>query len=189
MPMGLGLQSKKDLYQWSRSDNFPPHLELIPKNQQVDLKEIFNLLRLAEAVTVIGKLLPASFYGSPNIGNDVAALEVRNQELLDLHYDIGAERNIGERKDWYTDAIFAQAAFTGPNPVTIKNSQNWVTQFGGLAAARGETALVTLLRSSPGSFYVQDFSYFRTAVGAGPKDELKSSDGSRFGCASVTLFQ
>ncbi len=55
---------------------------------------------------------------------------------------------------------------------------------------QGNEKMYTLLTTSdPESFFIQDYSYFRDAVGAFPNATLQSDDKKRFGCAAVTLLQ
>ncbi|KAL0953071.1 hypothetical protein HGRIS_007271 [Hohenbuehelia grisea] len=103
------------------------------------------------------------------------------------------QRNIlppGDRadRDWYTDAVFAQQHFTGTNPTTITLAKDWTSAFLDSASAAGNADVVKLLRSvHANSLYVQDYSYFRSAMGFGPNQDLTSGTG-RYGCAPVALF-
>jgi hypothetical protein len=45
-----------------------------------------------------------------------------------------------------------------------------------------------LVNSDPASIYIQDYSYFREAIGAPADAVLTSNNQERFGCAAVTLF-
>lgn len=127
------------------------------------------------------------------------ALEARNATLHAeastgfLHpQNMFTSPNVGLRADWFTDAVFAQQSFTGPNPTTIAlASKQWIQTF--TQAAAGNTAVFNLLNTAPaGSFYIQDYSYFRDAVGLKPTDQIVASPSDdnvpQFGCASVALF-
>jgi hypothetical protein len=95
-----------------------------------------------------------------------------------------------DRDDWYSDSAFAQQQFTGTNPTTLTVASGaWIQRF--LKAARDDDLpeVAKLLEDDPQSFYVQDNSYFRGAMRLNPKDALKSDDGKRHGCASVSLYR
>lgn len=99
--------------------------------------------------------------------------------------------NIGTRKDWYSDEVFAQQQFTGVNPVTIrKASGEWIRRFKAAASAQGKGDSLKVIERAEGEggLYVQDCSYFREFAGVGAGETLVSDDGKRFGCASVSLF-
>jgi hypothetical protein len=119
------------------------------------------------------------------------ACVAQNSKLHTEDKNIGSELNIADSPDWYTDAVFAQQSFTGPNPTTITlASTEWIAKFTKTAQAQGNEKMANLLRTAkPESIYIQDYSYFREAVGAAPDATLKSDDGIRFGCAAVSLFK
>lgn len=116
-------------------------------------------------------------------------IEARNNELLKDKEDVFDEDNIGSRADWWTDAVFAQQQLVGVNPTTLQQAPpELVQQFTELAQPNSEMHL--LLSSLKGSsFYIQDCSYFRSAVGADPNADMLSADGMRRLPAAVTLFQ
>jgi hypothetical protein len=120
----------------------------------------------------------------------MAGLEERMRILTRKKKNVGTEPSIANRDDWYSDAVFAQQSFTGPNPTSIANaSAEWIERFQGSEKSQGKSRVLSLLRNSnPESFYIQDYSYFRSAANAPPNSELVSDDGVRFGCAAVTLF-
>jgi hypothetical protein len=121
----------------------------------------------------------------------MAGLEERMRILTRKKKNVGTEPSIANRDDWYSDAVFAQQSFTGPNPTSIANaSAEWIERFQGSAKSQGKSRVLSLLRNSnPESFYIQDYSYFRSAANAPPNSVLVSDDGVRFRCAAVTLFQ
>jgi hypothetical protein len=97
---------------------------------------------------------------------------------------------IADRNDWYTDAAFAQQQFTGTNPTTLTVASGaWIQRFLKEAEDHVVPEVATLLDADPQSFYVQDNSYFRGAMRLNAKAELKSDDGKRYACASVSLFR
>jgi hypothetical protein len=86
--------------------------------------------------------------------------------------------------------VFAQQHFTGTNATTITLARDWVFAFTQHAQTVKNQDMEKLLRSIPEkSLYVQDYSYFRTAMGYGSDStkELASGNG-RYGCAPVVLF-
>jgi hypothetical protein len=193
VPLDSGVDPK-DLYTFQKpgSDNYPPHLDIIPKVDQVSLLKIFDFMRLLDTGTLLGTLIPdkiLDFIHDHPEGATLEAIETRNKELLEDKEDIFDEDDIGSRPDWWTDAVFAQQQFVGVNPTTIqKASPFWVDGFAELAKSNPD---MHRLFSSPGenSFYVQDCSYFRKAVGADDHADLVSNDGERHLPAAVTLFQ
>lgn len=104
--------------------------------------------------------------------------------------NIGTEPSIGYRKDWYCDAVFAQQYFTGPNPSSIAVAgQVWLDRFKKAAFDQGNKEMHSFLETfNANSFYIQDCSFFREWAGATPDAILKSDNGKRYGCASVTLL-
>jgi len=120
----------------------------------------------------------------------MAALETSNNALRLQRKNIGEETSIANRSDWFTDAVFAQQSFTGPNPATITlASAEWISRFAAEAKRQNNQAMQALLvNSEAGSVYIQDYSYFREAVGAPADAVLTSNNQERFGCAAVTLF-
>jgi hypothetical protein len=118
-------------------------------------------------------------------------VEERLKMLTKNCKNIGAVPSIANRPDWYSDAVFAQQSFTGPNPTSImRASTEWTMRFMDAANSQGNKQMYTLLSTAmPDSMYIQDCSYFRNACGAPPNSMLQSDDSMRFGCASVTLFQ
>lgn len=115
----------------------------------------------------------------------------RNNELHREGKNIGSEPSVANREDWFSDSVFAQQSFTGPNPTSIKTAPaTWVKEFIAAADKQGNKKFLSQLESSTKeSLYIQDYSYFRAAIGAKPDSTLSSDDGKRFGCAAVTLFQ
>ncbi|KIY02439.1 uncharacterized protein Z520_02578 [Fonsecaea multimorphosa CBS 102226] len=193
VPLGVAVKPK-DLYTFQKpgSDNYPPHLDIIPEVDQVNLLKIFDFMRLLDTGTLVGTLIPDNildFIHDHPEGATVDAIEARNNELHNDKEDIFDEENIGNRPDWWTDAVFAEQQFVGTNPTTIQQaSAEWLKAF--TDASQSSTEIHSLLSSgSPESFYVQDCSYFRAAVGADQHADLISNDGMRRLCASVSLFQ
>lgn len=115
------------------SDNFPPHLAIIPPADQVGLLGIFNAMRLADTATLFVRIIPdfilKQIHDDP-MDDTISAVEARNRTLRSEGKDIFAQPNNGDRSDWYSDAVFAQQQFTGPNPTTIATaSPAWIQQF------------------------------------------------------------
>lgn len=197
IPQNIKFAAKQQLYtfQPAGSDKFSPHLNIIPPSDQVSLFNIFDSMRLLDTATLLARIIPGDIlkftHGDPT-SNTIAGIEARNKILRGEGRDIYTEPNIGDRADWYTDAVFAQQQFTGPNPTTIERaSTEWITQFARAAAAQGNNAVSRLLSRglSDNSLFVQDCSYFRNALGLPPQAVLASDNNGRFACASVTLYQ
>ena len=151
-------------------------------------------MRLLDTGTLLGSVIPEKildFIHSDPERDSIAEIEARNRTLRSEKKDIYTEPNIGDRSDWYTDAVFCQQQFTGANPTTITvASADWVDQFKTAAKVQHNDKMSTLLGSTnANSLYVQDCSYFRAAIGVAPSATMKSDDGERFACAAVSLFQ
>lgn len=198
------------MYKWSDgTDGYPPHLDVIPKKDEVSQLEIFNTLGLIQSGVLIRKIIPfkngflqqasdaqwklerelVGIRGEPYEGVTIADVEKRNRFDRKSGTDIMRGANIGDLNDWYSDARFAQQQFTGTNPNTITlASTEWLSRFANTAARQKNEGVVKLFESAqPEAFYIQDCSYFREAARVG-KDELMV-DGDRHLCAAVSLFQ
>lgn len=191
------------------------------QSSKLPVIDIFNAMRLAQLTTLIPTILPKGFVGdfasaaataaawvefggmgTPDKGKRLSDVEDYNraQTRRWYHKDIFDLPNIGDLEDWYSDARFAQQHFTGTNPTTIEQAGKWVQIFIDAASDSDpiEKAMKTKISqrasSSPGSLYVQDYSYIREAAGyTDPKAEMSSvveQDKSqrRWGVASVCLF-
>ncbi|KAL2068635.1 hypothetical protein VTL71DRAFT_14972 [Oculimacula yallundae] len=179
----------------STNPPYPPCLRSIPKDEQNGLLQIFNAERLIDTAFALlpSELQPEALslylYGQP-VGKTMAGIEARMKQLKRANKNIGTEASVGNRDDWYTDAVFAQQSFTGTNPTTIElASADWNQRFTSVAKTQGRVDMAALLESAKAeSLFIQDCSYFREASNAAPDATLKSDDGKRFGCAAVSLF-
>ncbi|PQE07978.1 lipoxygenase 1 protein [Rutstroemia sp. NJR-2017a WRK4] len=184
------LEEKRHRFQFQPpgSDGFPPHLSMEPRTNELKL---FDISRLAATAPIVPEIIPEKIlgflYDEPN-QKSFARIEAVNKHLFEERRDIGKASNIGTRKDWYSDEVYAQQQFTGVNPTSIRAaSDDWVRQFKAAASAQENGAAMKVLDS--GSLFIQDYSYFRKFVGAKPTSPLQSDDGKRWGCAAVSLFQ
>lgn len=198
------------MYKWSDgTDGYPPHLDVIPKKDEVSQLEIFNTLGLIQSGVLIRKIVPfkngffqrvsdalwtlerkiVGIRGEPYEGVTIADVEERNRYDRKSGTDVMRGANIGDLSDWYSDARLAQQQLTGTNPNTITlASAEWLSEFANTAARQKNDGLVKLFQSAQAkSFYIQDCSYFRDAVQVGA-DKLMV-DGDRHLCAAVSLFQ
>ena len=194
------IETLRRTYEWqqagSTSPPYPPCLRSIPDDEKTGLLQIFNAERFIDTAVALlpealqPKLLALYLYGQP-IGKTMAGIQARMKALTRAKKNIGTEASIGNREDWYTDAVFAQQSFTGSNPTSIASAgADWVAKFKGVAKTQGRNDIAILLQyARVESFFVQDCSYFREAANAAPTATLRSDDGKRFGCASVTLYQ
>ncbi|KAF2094797.1 Lipoxygenase [Rhizodiscina lignyota] len=208
LPQGITTpEEKRRLYQWSPGpdsgpdyDHYPPHLSLIPKGSKDDFTQaqIFDRMRLLDSGFVLASIIPDKIkdfvYGYPDQGATIAQIEQRNHDLRSAKKDIYAEPNVGDRKDWYTDEMFAQQSFTGNNPTTIELAKDWIDKFKTVAKEQNNKKMVQLLTNTDNaSLYVQDCSHIREAVGATADTKLwvqgKVKGEDRFACASVTLYR
>ncbi|TGO70698.1 hypothetical protein BELL_0682g00050 [Botrytis elliptica] len=192
----ISLQEKKERFQFQTpgSDGYPPHLSLEPKVDFLHSLKIFQPERLFATAPIVQKVIPEKFldfaYDEPN-QRTFALIESVNQKLFDERRDIGKVANIGTRKDWYSDEVYAQQQFTGVNPVTIRKAEKeWIQRFKAAASAQQKRDSLRVIEEGErqGGLYVQDCSYFRKFAGVAQGEDLKSDDGKRFGCASVSLF-
>lgn len=201
------VSERRKLYQWSPGpesgpdyDEYPPHLSLIPKGSEDDLKQeqLFDRMHLLDSGFILSSIIPDKIKdfvcGSPDRGYSIAAVEARNHALRIAKKNIYADPNIGDRHDWFTDSVFAQQSFTGNNPATIELANEWTGKFKAVAKMQNNIVALRLLTSTePDNIYVQDFSYLREAVGALPDTDLwvkgKNAGEDRFACASVCLFR
>ena len=151
-------------------------------------------MRLLDTGTLLGRVIPDKIldfaFSHPESGT-IAGIENRNKILRAEQKPVYEDPNIGDRPDWYRDAVFAQQQFTGVNPTTIViASSDWIEKFKKAAESQGNEKMFALLKTaSTDSLYIQDCSYFRAAVDAAADAALMSDDGTRFGCATVSLFQ
>lgn len=93
--------------------------------------------------------------------------------------------------------MFAQQYLTGTDPVSLcPVSERLLIEFRSSAYDQGRKDVLALLaNTNSSSLYMVDGSYYRQAMGMGPRDQIvKKEDGTdpdlpRYGCASVTLFR
>lgn len=201
----ISASKRKSLYEWS-DDEFPPHLNEIPAGDEVHPEVIFDKLGLREISWLIAKLIPGvvipneclearGFQGNPYLGASISDIEEGNRNNESWRRDRGSAvveygGNVGDLPDWYSDSRFAQQQFTGTNPVTITTaSETWLFRFTHEAEKqRNKNVLELFQHAKAGSFYVQDCSYFRDAIGAKGHHVLESRPEGRFLCATVSLF-
>ncbi|KAH6892615.1 lipoxygenase [Thelonectria olida] len=218
LPRAADLSAKKAIFQYSAypknadgtQAQYPPHLETIPKDDQVSILKIFNALGLAETQVLIKQVVPDSIVGktatwlldlvngnindAANQGSTLKAYETYNKNHRKSGTDIEQGNNIGLLPDWFGDRRFADQSFTGTNPTTIKKIPKDLFDEFVQAAQKGgyDYWAQTLPKIDQASLFVQDCRYFREAIGAQPNEELQhkepSSDQS-WACAAVTLFQ
>ena len=172
------------------------------------MREIFNNLGLLQAGLMLNKIVPTIFtgkfstwldgkvkallFGDKSKGVTMADLEANNKSIRKTATDIMQGKNIGDLDDWWSDAKFGQQQFTGTNPVTIGvASERWVKEFTAAANAQsqstgGKSALEFIQKANPKSLFVQDFSFFREAIGVKPDAPMWNED--RYTVATVTLF-
>jgi hypothetical protein len=214
-PMPMSMDTKRELFKFTKSDFFPPHLDLFANqpwnakekdpNQRSNIKEssIFSWYQLLRLASIMKGTVPWDFKlrsQTPDQGKTIKEVEEYNRNELKRWFkvDVFSRRNVGELKDWYSDARFSQQHFTGTNPTTIETaSLFWTDHFILAAKAKDDAAakdiITELSSSSHESLYIQDYSYFRRSAGLTPAADIQcenqSKKGSyRYGCASVCLF-
>jgi hypothetical protein len=153
---------------------------------------IFDFMRLLDTGTLLSTLVPdeiLDFVHDRPGGATMVAIETHNKQYLKEKGEVANNTNIGTRGDWWTDKVFAQQQFAGPNPTTIeKASKLWLTEFSKCFLETSGEALCQRLGVDAESLYVQDCPYFRAWLGAGQLDDLVSEDGKRRLPTAVTLF-
>lgn len=193
----------KSLYKWSTpgpKDPYTPHLDKIPHKDDAALTQIFNKVRLIDTASLLVGIIPAKIvdwaHGSPDQGTTFAELEQHNAKLRSSLLRDDGSANIGDRKDWFADAVFAQQRFTGTNPCAIEAaSAGWQESFAQVAAAQKNTAMQNLIRNAkPQDLWIVDHRYFRQAFGVAAHDDIHSehdhwwSAAPRYCPATVTLY-
>ncbi|KAH6879587.1 lipoxygenase, partial [Coprinopsis sp. MPI-PUGE-AT-0042] len=208
------IKKKRELYQWDCAEGYPPHIKIVPYEDQVNFLRIFSALRVYQFEDVEGDI--KEFFGSskePKV--TMESIQDRYAELAEeckLFPDMYTAPNIGRRPnlDWYTDAVFAQQSFTGLNPIGIRQvstvkTHDWLSEFRKAAEDQKNGAFLTLLAlSPPENFYVVDNSDYRELIGLAadailvsgaddggdPSNPINSESGAPpvFGAASVTLY-
>jgi len=165
---------------------FPPHLKAIPKG--------------AQTATVFG---PGAIFDAIPFASTAILMEVMMPEkILDFFYDFKKGQNsfkdieeayrsgqgdgflrkasmdtIGNRDDWYRDDVFAQQAFTGTNPTTIRNaSAERIEDFKTAAKEQSKHEMLKILDQVKENFFILDCNYFREAAGLGEEDLMSCTD-------------
>lgn len=201
----IQFSNRKDHFEWS-DDAFPPHLREIPDSEKVPLTQVFDAIGLNQTSRLIAKLIPGGevsneelgalgIEGNPYSGASISEIEERNRNNLSWRMgrgsDIKSGLNIGDLSDWYSDSRFAQQQFTGTNPNTITSaSETWLSRFSHEAEKQQNKNVLELFqKAKAGSFYIQDCSYFRDAIGVKGNHVMESKPEGRFLAATVSLFQ
>lgn len=211
LPKRIELEERRQIYKWAEDKSFPPHLETIPKPDQVAQNQIFNALGLIETQIIVNKIIPDGFLGKTKAWIDSKAKELVGgtpqeglsiQDVINYNMnnrksgtDILRGENIGHLPDWFTDRRFAEQSFTGTNPVTIECAPaDLVADFVKAAENGGYTQWAKIIPEIPtGDLFVQDFRKLREIVGARADEELSHSPGptldSNWAVAAVSLFR
>jgi len=166
---------------------YPPHLKVIPSELKTKTFDffggaIFDTSRFLSVASLLGKMIPErllEFFHDYKPGD--STFRQIEQDYRSGRNDgfLGKDRvqTIGTREDWFYDHVFAQQAFTGTNPTTIrKASPAQIDMFKVAAKAQNNTQVLKTLDAEHDSFYALDCSYFREAVGLGPEDSMQCTD-------------
>ncbi|KAL2162900.1 hypothetical protein VTH06DRAFT_6736 [Thermothelomyces fergusii] len=222
LPRFRTLEEQKSLYRFSayptNADEslarYPPHLEHIPSDQSVSVFQIFDVAGLVETQVLLKKIIPdeegilgrtrewllereraVAYGGEPYKGVSIQDVVDYNRYHRKFGTDIEGGGNIGLLRDWFGDRRFADQQFTGTNPTTItRATPAWIAEFTAAArAGKYDEWAAVLAKSDPKSFFVQDGSYFRKAVGVSdPTRVLHHKEPSSDECwtvGAVSLFQ
>lgn len=205
---------KRGIYTFTTANNYPPHLATIPNVDKAPSaalfdadKGLFNLQRLAATKGLLGETIADKLtdfvmnfatgsHADPGENQKtMAGLDRESKAFLDVKEGVQDVRNISERRDWYTDAVFAQQYYTGPNPMIIRTATPWhLDIFRAAATAQGLVSAQALLDSGA-TLLVADYSYFRKGAGFDDDDDIVCDDSSlktaptRYGCSSIVLFE
>ncbi|RDX42674.1 lipoxygenase [Lentinus brumalis] len=174
------LEHNQTAYQWKHNDDYPPHIDVIPAEVNKSDLQIFDIEALFETTGIRSANLSREYTAlAPDSKGPWTFAKLKEHNLKNR-----------DRDDWFSDNAFAQQHFTGTNPTTITvASSSWIEQFKSAAETLGETRYVDLLNAvDASSLYIQDYSYFRTAMGLAPDAEIVS-DQCKYGCAPVGLFR
>jgi hypothetical protein len=206
VPLKVSLEDKKSIYKWSDlSDGYPPHLNTLPIDElesdsdtQRRVGLVFNPTKLGNIATLLIRwAVPTEIdvEGTPFKGPTIAECEKYNHDHPGSKTDIMDGQNIGHLVDWYSDARFAQQHLSGVNPTTIETAPpEKIKAYVAEADKQGLAGMKTLL-SGAKDLFIQDYSFFRKAMGVGDDEEFTAdTDGfdgkySRYSCASVVIFQ
>lgn len=182
---------------------------MIPKTDELSNAQIFDNLALARLGGLLKRVVPKRniinwafdklrfeiFNKTPEDAVTIREVEAFNDAQRKEKVAAYAEKNIGDRKDWYTDAVFAQQAFTGTNPVSIRlASSDLISEFKTAATSNGFSEASRFLDSlDEKSLYVNDYRYFRKAMKVAPDhtltDIIEGFPGEvRYGNAAVVLY-
>jgi hypothetical protein len=175
------------------ADNFPPHLPNVPPGQE---PSPFDPAALAETQVMLSKPDDYKEFAPDPSVDTMRQIEDHCRRMRDIHAGRAIKNmyhnpNIGDREDWYSDAVFAQQSFTGVNPTTIFVApQRWVDEFTQAARLQNNSLVEKLIaeRAANKSLLVQDCSYFRSAAGVSEDADMVSIDGKKRLCAPVCLF-
>lgn len=179
---------------------YPPHCAKIPKGSEDDksLFQIFDTEALLRTAAIMKGLW--NHFTTPDPIYDIETFQDiidKSREFRKEGTEVFAKANIGDRDDWFSDEVFAQQMFTGVNPTSIRGvwtcQKDWLAEFKKAIPDDNEDAKKLFESADAKSWFVGDYSYFRSSVGLKETDELSSSfDGDkviRYGAASVVLFQ
>lgn len=186
--------------------DFPPHLDVIPKDETDPLYDIFDKSGLLETMAIIGlsfslniKWPDAWTWTKKTMGEYLDAYVESNKNNFIGHEDTDIEadpqaQNIGCLPDWFSDRRFAEQSLTGTNPTTLRKvDDDLLKEFIDAAQDTGETGWAERLRSvDQATLFVQDARYIREAVGAAPDAELKHKEfwaDMNWACCAVTLYE
>ncbi|KAK0619383.1 lipoxygenase [Immersiella caudata] len=222
LPRLIPLEEQKKLYQFSAypknadgtAASYPPHLQAIPKDQEVSQFHIFSAVGLIETQVLLSKITPdedgflgktkqwlleksraAAFGGEPEKGMRIQDVVDYNKYHRKFGSDITEGGNVGLLDDWFSDRRFADQSLTGTNPTTITMAtKTWIDAFIKAAKAGGYDKWANILgKADSASLYVQDGSYFRKAFGVeNPEATLNFKPvavDENWCVGSVTLFQ
>jgi hypothetical protein len=222
LPRYIGLEEQKKLYQFSaypkNADgtwaNYPPYLKHIPPDYALSPFGIFDAIGLVETQVILQKITPTeegiigrtkewllekaragAFGGDPEKGFKIQDVVDYNKYHRKFGSDITGGGNIGLLDDWYGDRRFADQQFTGTNPTTITQATPaWISEFSKAAkAGKYDKWVAALSRADPKSLFVQDGSYFRTAIGVSNPEAIlnhqQPGSSHNWAVGSVSLFQ
>ena len=186
-PMFPGEQLIRTLVWWVSGWFVPKNImdiisRFLPDSDAPPVDAIFNAMRLLDTATLLGQVFPEEVIDwqnfNPDQGANLAEIEAHNRDLIKKKLGIYTVPNIGERTDWFTDAVFAQQHLTGANPCTLElASADWVERFRGEAAKQRKERVLAVINeaiANGNELYIQDYSYVRKAIGVGNNESISS---------------
>lgn len=162
---------------------------------RMDVPNILDFIPLSwaeDAWTWILRHINGDVHDAATQAPNMEAFEAYNRDHRKSGTDIAQGENLGLLKDWYSDRRFAEQAFTGANPATIKRVSPRLLDEFKVAAHKQKLLTWEEKLAEDSAFFAQDFSHLRQVIDVEDQQDLKYSGAANqdnWACASVTLFR